>query len=115
MTVTGPRAAIVAALEALPDTDLRVAWLGDPAVGVPTAYVAVASITPDPTRCAHVTALQVLVIAQYDDPELAGPALDAAADLILTTLDPLATFVSGESGVYRDRAPSVLLSFETRQ
>lgn len=112
--ITGPRAAFIAALEAL-EPAIRVSWFGDPAVNVPTAYIALGSFEPDLTGCAHVTDLTVLVIVQHDDPSKAGPVLDTAADLILDTLAPLATFVSGESGVYRDRAPSMLLTFQTRQ
>jgi hypothetical protein len=112
--ITGPRAEFVAALEALaPAVELR--WFGDPAVNVPTAYVNVSGVVPDATQCAHETNMAVLVITQFDDPSLSGPALDAACDLILTALAPLASFVSGDAGTYKDAAASMLLTFATRQ
>lgn len=112
--ITGPRAEFITALEALaPGIELR--WFGEPAVNVPTAFVNVASVDPDPSQCAHLTTLVVLLISQFDDPTLSGPSLDAAGDAVLTALAPLATFVSGEAGVFKDTAPSMLLTFTTRQ
>lgn len=112
--ITGPRAEFVAALTALaPVVELR--WFGDPAVNVPTAFVNLASAGPDPTQCLHETTMAVLVISQYDDPSLSGEALDTACDLILAAVHDIGTFVSGEAGVYKDTAASMLLTFETRQ
>ena len=111
--ITGPRAAVEAVLDALPG--VRLAWSGAPSVDEPNAFVAVADAAPDPTACAHDTTVTVLVVCQFDDPQKAGPALDTAADLILDALKDLCVFTTAEFGVYRDRAPSVLLSFSTRQ
>lgn len=111
--ITGPRAAIAAAVAG---AGVRtVSYLDTPAVGELTAVVTLDTAEPDPTRCAHITELSVLLVSQLDDPDTADSQLEEAADTILNACADVATFTRAQRGTYRDRAASLLLTFQTRQ
>lgn len=112
--ITGGRAVIAAACATVPAVEVRT--YGDPAVNVPTVFVTLDSAEADPTLCAHVTIIDVLLVVQHDDPSLADALLETTADDLLDAIAPTgARFVSLQRGTFKDRAPSMLISFATRQ
>lgn len=110
--ITGPRQAITNALIGI---GLHISPDADPSVDTPTVFVQLTSAEPDPTACAHDTELVVMLISSLDDPAAAAGQLETVADNILEALKPVATFVSLTAGTLKDRAPSFLLTFATRQ
>lgn len=101
------------ACASVPGVELR--SYGDPAVNVPTVFVTLDSAEPDLTGCAHVTSIVVVLVVQHDDPDLADALLETTADALLEAVAPVASFVSLQRGTFKDRAPSMLLTFDTRQ